>query len=397
MNHFTRIFLFRSLPALTMILLLFAACDRDPVELDEPTPVSGTLSAATTWTNRISDPAIPDYLVSGELRVTAALTIEAGVTVAFASDAVLDITGGSGILIAVGEAGSPITFTGESATKGFWRGIRIHTPDIRNEMTYCVVEYAGSQELGYAVPKAAIALVDFAGDEGRLKLSNTLIRQTAGYGVAVQDDAVFQAFSNNQIQFNDLPAIHMKANNMGRLDAVSILEGGVDVKSSDLEVATETTWPALAGGEAYHLLGDLRINSGLRIAAGATFIFEPDKLIEINPDAYLIAVGEATKLITFKGVSDGTASWRGININSADVRNEMRYCLVRDAGIDQVIYSSDAANIVLSDYIGTRGRLKLSFSTVQGSAGCGVFVDSGCELTESDNTFADNAVGTICN
>ncbi|QLG50121.1 hypothetical protein [Natrinema halophilum] len=119
------------------------------------------------------------YVVEDVLDVQGDLTIETGATVSFESDAGLQVWS-TGSLNATGTADTPITFTGEQKTPGFWRGLSYRESDrVENRLIYAVVEYAGSGSFNHRVEPANVAAYIGA----RLLLENTTIRNGAGYGL----------------------------------------------------------------------------------------------------------------------------------------------------------------------------------------------------------------------
>ncbi|WP_254762725.1 hypothetical protein [Natrinema marinum] len=119
------------------------------------------------------------YVVEDELEVRGDLAIEAGATVSFESNAGVEVRS-TGSLDATGTADTPITFTGEQQTAGFWRGLSYRESDrVENRLVYAVVEYAGSERFNHRVEPANVAA--YIGS--RLLIENTTIRNGAGYGL----------------------------------------------------------------------------------------------------------------------------------------------------------------------------------------------------------------------
>ena len=116
-------------------------------ELWADTYVSGTITSNTTWT-QVSSPYIATDTVTVAQGV--ALTIEPGVTVMFATETSLIVFG---TLIAIGNLTGTITFTGQSATPGYWQSIKFSGSNAKGTISYC--------DIGYA--KQAVYLEDVSG------------------------------------------------------------------------------------------------------------------------------------------------------------------------------------------------------------------------------------------
>ncbi len=127
-----------ALTGLFLLLALWTSAARPGVAAG-PTPVSGAISAPTTWLLADSP-----YIVSGIVSVegSGVLTIEAGVEVLFDADAELQVN--SGPLSVLGTAAQPVTFRGNSATlsRGFWNGIFFADTALPSSFEHCLVEYA---------------------------------------------------------------------------------------------------------------------------------------------------------------------------------------------------------------------------------------------------------------
>lgn len=125
-----------------------------------------------------------DPLVIGYFNTNGSLTIEAG--------SQLVMGPGTGIVIGVnanetgylklqGTAANRVVIKGESATKGYWKGIYVRTSSVNNDFSYATVSDAGSANLGGAGTKANV-VVD---SESSLKMTNVTISNSLGCGVTV--------------------------------------------------------------------------------------------------------------------------------------------------------------------------------------------------------------------
>ena len=126
-----------------------------------------------------------------------ALTLEAGVKLAFSSEGWLETkssSGSTGALIAHGTAARPVVFTSSAVAPvaGSWRGLVLGSvPDSRNVLDHVEIRYAGAASgassfhcepvKGYSVNEDA-ALAIFHQPQGEL-LTNSLIADSAALGV----------------------------------------------------------------------------------------------------------------------------------------------------------------------------------------------------------------------
>ena len=105
------------------------------------------------------------------------LTLEPGLNFEFEASTSL-IMKSNGALNAVGTASAPITFSGATATPGFWSGLFFDiTSNPLNQLTHVVVEHAGSDSNIGAISMRA---------RPRLTLSNVTLRNISG-GCAIYD------------------------------------------------------------------------------------------------------------------------------------------------------------------------------------------------------------------
>jgi RHS repeat-associated protein len=108
-------------------------------------------------------------LLNVTVAASGSLTVQPGVTVEFTQHNGLYV---DGALTAAGTQASPVTFTGTTEQKGWWRGIQLRDAG-RAAIEHAVVACAGSSE-GVGVLKPA---------HGSLVLANSTIRDISGDGV----------------------------------------------------------------------------------------------------------------------------------------------------------------------------------------------------------------------
>ncbi|GAA5032138.1 hypothetical protein GCM10011506_24410 [Marivirga lumbricoides] len=400
-------------------LIALVACNSDDTPIgpitDATILIESDILEETLLEDIIEDPSVADYIVQGYLDVRALLTIEPGVVIAFEANSgfYIEGVGASGAIRAVGTSQKPILFTGIEKVPGFWRGITVLANDVRNELNYCVLEYAGSDDLvafGSVKLKGGLAVEDASGFNGSLKLKNTTIQSCLGYGFIVEQGAVLREFSSNSFFNNKEAAVRIDAENTDLIDANSTFSGnngidGVEINASGSathRLTADATWVSLKEGANYVISQTFSAEARLTIAAGATLAFEANQTITFredfsgNNDGILIANGTASKNITFTAVEKQPGYWQGLVIRSSSNLNSMEYCVVEFGGSDLV--SGLRGNIILDkDGAFDAPQLTITNSVIRNGLGCGIAVDSfGGMLTESDNSFAGNNDNSIC-
>jgi hypothetical protein len=360
----------------------------DPSQAEE---LTSPIDTDTTLVNRISDAGMADYVAHSDLTITAALTIEAGVIIAFDEDVQLVIdTGGS--IDANGTASEGIVMTSSRASEGIkWAGLNVASTSTINSLDYVTVLHAGGDAASY-INSAWRAGGIILENEGTLSITNSTIKESDDYGLYLDDNAVLGTFSSNTFTDNDGEAAAIPFNQIGALDSETSFSGnghnGVSIYKSAL--SDEQTAPALSAGAKYLVNGDLKVQGKLTIAEGSQFIFNEDKNLLVESTGSLKATGTADNLIVFTSSDTaGGIKWGGIGIESTSTVNEFDYVEVSHGGGADLYYVNSAwrsGNIVLDE-----GHLKLTNSTVSEGGSHGLWVDSNSDLTTfSVNTFTNN-------
>ena len=126
------------------------------------------------------------FRISGTVRTKQLITVNAGVILEFVADAGLlcDYGDKNSGLIANGTATEPVKFVGYIAnSKGLWKGIELRSGNVETKLTYCIIDGAGSENLGCPAEKMAVMFGSSCSDTGRGMLSNCTITNSGGYGV----------------------------------------------------------------------------------------------------------------------------------------------------------------------------------------------------------------------
>lgn len=322
--------------------------------------------------------------------IEAALTIEAGSTVIFNSGAKFSVNS-SGSLKAVGTSATPILFTGQEQTPGYWEGIEFYRSNSsNNKLDHVTVEYGVIN----------IDTVSFASDPARINLKNTLSRHASDLGFYIYGDSVkLDAFSNVKLTQNDRP-ISLPANMVGKLGADSQFSGNEDnrIHVFDIHIKTAQTWKKLDAPYFMRTNGRYDIEAALTLEAGVSLTFNSNGKLNILQGGSLKAIGTSSDPIIFTGLEEVQGYWNGIEFYRTNSNNNILDHTVVEYGggggdpstsgnIDSVCFSSDPT------------RFTIKNSTIKDSFGWGIFKykdqAGGCYITLSGNTYSNNASGDV--
>jgi hypothetical protein len=305
-----------------------------------------------------------------------------------------------GVLIAKGTAGQKITFTGKEKTKGFWKGLMMLSSSLQNEIDFVEVAYAGSSPLTGVGVKSNLVLYGNSSTPSNTKVTNSSFTNGGGYGFYAQNGAIVAAFANNAASNNTGTAAYVYADQLGKLDAASKFNetngyNGVQTEGETETEAPEATWPSFTDGSKYLVTNDLEINSGVKIAPGATFEFATDEAMYVRAGGgYLIAKGTAGQKITFTGKDKTKGFWKGIMVTSPSIQNEIDFIEVAYAGSSPLTGVNVKSNLVLYGNSSTPSKVKLTNSSFTNGAGYGLYAQNGAILAAFANNVASNNAGT---
>jgi hypothetical protein len=142
--------------------------------------------------------------VSGQSTIWSAVVVSPGANFRFASEASWNIQGS---LSAVGTETAKIRFTGEQEVRGSWQGLAFNSNAAANELTHVEVAYGGGNG-GSQAANVTIGTFD------RLRITNSLIRDSAGWGLYAGASAVIfpmplsagnNTFINNVLGGSNIP------------------------------------------------------------------------------------------------------------------------------------------------------------------------------------------------
>jgi hypothetical protein len=298
-----------------------------------------------------------------------------------------------GELIATGEAGKKIRFTGKEALKGYWAGILFFSRSTANELTHTEILNAGSTAMVSGV-KAGVLVSEAA----RLTLKNTLISRSGGYGLYLNPGSILGGFSQNTFSHNAAAPLRLTANHVPGLDAASLFtaENGanaVEVMQSEISGTPEARWPAFSDNTPFRFTGQVTARTGWKLSPGITIEVAEDQYIEVA-EGYLLAVGTPEKKITFTGAVKTTGSWNGIILYPRSASNRMEHVRVSYAGGDELL-SGIRSSVILTH----NASLLLTQSSISNSGGYGICIFDRNATLNADaataNTFSSNVLAPV--
>jgi len=352
--------------------------------------IDSDINENTTLEDIFESPDKADYLVTSDVDVNAELTVKPGVVIHFQRDKLLNITE-LGMISAEGSIEYPVVLTSANIPGEVrWAGILIESSDVRNSLKNVVIDWAGSEANIYSGGWKAAALS--VGDESKIKLNNTTISNSGGYGLFVNKSGELSEFSNNSFKYNEGNPVGLHAMQVSSIDGNSTFSENrkdvVEINKSTLESNDDEQWNALNNAR-YYLPGDLTINTLLRIEEGAQFELEKDAEIVVDLDGALIAKGSATDWILFTTANEiGQVHWSGIIFKSPDVRNELDYVHVSWAASTGNFYYGGWQDVSIG--IEDNAKLSITNSKISSSKADGLYVHPGAKVSMADLSFEDN-------
>lgn len=345
-----------------------------PIACPAATAITRDVNVATTWTAGI--PGCVHYHVTGSFTVTAALTIQAGTNISFGPGAGLTVT--SGTLSAVGLPAARIRLTGDQPVRGYWTGISVWTSSAANEMSYVDISYAGG---GSGTNAANVEVTSGA----RIRMSHSLVEQSAGVGLYFGSTADLGAFVSDTLRNNANAGIRLPDRLVGALDNTS---GYVDgngrpyVDAYAWEVSSGQTWRVT--NAPIHFSGQTFVTAALSIEPGTNVQFGADASITVSSGS-LSAVGTPTNRIRFSAEQPNRGYWHGLSFWTNSAANRLSYVDVSYGGGGP---GTSTANVEVT----SGGQLRLDNDVLEESAGVGLYAGSTATLPQfSSNTFRNNA------
>lgn len=359
------------------VLGMLPLCDVQAIE------VTGTIDSDSTWTIAGSP-----YIVTGHVTVAegATLTVQAGVTVRFRQYQGLFI---EGTLNALGSAALPITFTGTTEAKGWWRGIEVTESGSAN-LDGCVLAHAGYWSGAGLIKKGS----------GGLSLKNSSLRDNQGEGLRLGSGYSSWISQNNSFR-NHTTGVRL---NVGASfnDATSTFTGNeVNVHADGGTITGNVTWN-LRPEYSVYLSGQTTVetNASLTIQSGTVVKFAQYVALAVN--GRLEAHGAPGELVHFTDWRDdavggdangdgnetgpGPGWWRAIIIQEGGSAT-FTHCTLRYAGYwgSVGLHKSGSGNLTLRN------------CKVSDTSGHSVVLANSSGTTALEqSTFAANTLSGLC-
>lgn len=138
------------------------------------------------------------YLFTGTTTIYGKLTLQPGSILEFDNDALFRVRT-NGVFVANGTPSDHIILRNKTGSAAHWKGIAIETSSLENSMEYVEVSHGGNSSLITGIGATNIGV----GNNARLKLHNSIIRNSLGFGIIVRGSATLDE-SNNTFSGNVL-------------------------------------------------------------------------------------------------------------------------------------------------------------------------------------------------
>ena len=327
------------------------------VQGDAPVIIKGDIDVDTTLTNRLEDPALIDYAFTGNVDISADLTIEPGVRIEV-SEHVFVTIGDTGSLNAVGTDLLGIEFFGLEDVRGYWNGFEFNSNTTKNKFHYVSISNGGGSGFDGANLKSNIMVEN----SGKLSIQNSTITKSDGYGVYTRHlESSLEGFSNNIITDNQMP-IMTRFNHYHYFDTATDYTGNdvdyIDSYWSNDSLDQNVTWHSL--NVPYHWADNVGIiSSDLTIQPGVQITHPSNAGMSVSPSGSINATATVDNPIVFKGDEDVDGFWKGIEIESNTTKNRFEYVTVTNGGEE----GFDGANLKSNLMVQGSGRLALIHTT----------------------------------
>jgi hypothetical protein len=343
--------------------------------------------------NKITSPVnwheanVPYILEGRVLDVTELLTIEAG------TEIMVEENGGIGIydngaLKVTGTAESQVTIKGKENVPGYWRGVQMETNSLNNQLSYLNVYDAGSNYVYCCNDPAALYF-----KAGKCAVDHLNVSSGA-VGIYAADAFTFSEYSHVNVEAKDEPLL-IAINRANELDTDSKYNSTTAAKNyirfisgSDVKDPVVITNPDQAIPYLVDYVVD--ITAQLEIQAGVQMVFKEDGGLGVYDDGTLTISGSEGENVSLYGFQDVQGYWRGIHTETNSLNNKIDYAHISNAGSNYVYCCNNPSAIFLKS-----GKLEVANSVVDNSGGYGIYVRNGAQLTQSANTFANNAEANL--
>lgn len=288
-----------------------------------------------------------DYICDCEVYVSGGIfAVEEGVEINFGSSAGLNIAP-NGTIKAVGSSSNPIIMR---ASEGSWKGIYVESEKDANELNFVRIENAGQSDFtttiaGFSHDNKASVIAG-----GRLKMANTTITGSKGYGVAFLNSSTNLGFNNNTINTSTgyplfIPAAELNASSLATCNFTGNTKNMIAIYgiNSNSDVAKSVDF--IKTPIPYYAITSLNFLKASTMAAGTTIIMANNKGIYVNGQEYLAIDGTASEPVVIKGETETPGFWIGMAVRTNNPNNVFNYLHIYDGGSEESDFSADLANI----------------------------------------------------
>src|SRR5699024_9325982 len=305
----------------------------------------------------VDNPDAPiDYIITCEAHVTAELTVEPGVVIAFEPAAALFVEEQASLTMD-GTVDKPIILTGVENEKGLWNGVLIESNKASNSMKYVTIEYAGHQSVSHSgdVSPAGLQVIK----DGDVTIDHSTFQHCIDNGL-YWDSSKYISITNSIFTKNDVPMKTAGTNQIKLYNNTNTYTGNVNdyvhMQYPGISYNQEKiTWHKI--DVPYYLT--TRVYNRFEVDH-AQLVVEPGVDIimatagthmRIHNDASITAVGTSADPIIFRGSDDIKAAWGFIHIyKSGSALNEIGHVKIKNTG-DNMANIQAAVQVDFDSYL----------------------------------------------
>ena len=371
--------------------LFFVACDKDDDNGGddpnlEPIVLSGTENAPLVLESIFNNPDRVDYIINGNWRIEAPVTVEPGVRFMMTSGSSIQVRT-SGSLNAVGEVDKPIYFEGEQPAPGYWGYISFESNNPNNRLEYTIIRHGGGNNFS-SYPGSVVLR-----SNSQMGMVNTQISDSQRNGFVIgDDDSRLSVFSDNIISDCALYPIVLKTSQVQFIDNTTQFTSGNGFNQIEVQgntVSAPLTIRPAAG--PYVFKGNSRIEAAVQILPGTLIEMGPSARIEMRSTGSLSAIGTPAERITFTGEQQAKGYWDYIYYNGSNSpNNQFKYVDISYAGGNNFSCCGGAVSLASNAFF------SMENSSINNSQRWGIRIRGGSTFENlSGNTFSGNELGDI--
>lgn len=356
-----------------------------------------------------------DYLVSGTVTVgattAATLTVRDGVRAHFAAAAALNLGGANPGALRVEGTSTGVVFDSAATTPaaGDWSGVSLGASTAESNLVGLTLRHAGGNafgalQLASPAPVVQRCRIESSGRNGiyvhsdsRPTITQTTVTESVGDGVFVSSAGGLATgdaptFEGNTLSRNGQRPLSLPANFVGQLAANTRFEANAveRVRVTSDEVEQSATWRALAApyllAEGFSIQGSASPRA--TVEDGATLYAAPGVLVYVGEriGGTLVAAGSTAGVrFTSAAATPAAGDWAGLYFGTNARGSSLTRTTVEYGGTPAshgavVVYQSD---------------LEVTDSTLQDSAGYGLYLFTNGAATVRGTTIRRNALGGV--